>query len=152
MPEEIDHRVPAIAETIYQLQQASYIVESELIGYPASEFPPLQVTAEQIEQEEATFLGYRVGAQLVGVVSFAVGPRERDIGRLVVHPDFFRRGIAGALLWAVESRAGVGQTLTVSTAEENIPAVRLYEKFGYELTERIRLPNGVVLVRLTKTL
>jgi ribosomal protein S18 acetylase RimI-like enzyme len=145
----LDQRNPLIAEQIYQLQQASYTIERDLIEYP--DFPPLAVTAQEIQAESDTFLGYRTGAILAGVLSFTVTPVLLDIGRLIVHPAYFRRGIAGQLLQAVETYATVAQRINVSTAEKNLPAVRLYQKHGYHLTECTVLPDGLVLVRFFKS-
>jgi ribosomal protein S18 acetylase RimI-like enzyme len=118
----LDQRDPLIAEQIYHLQQASYAVERDLIDYP--DFPPLAVT---------------------------LTPALLDIGRLIVHPHYFRRGIAGQLLQAVEDYTNVPIRITVSTAEKNLPAVRLYQKHEYHLTERTLLPDGLVLVRFFKS-
>lgn len=145
----VDHRDPQIAERIYDLQQASYAVERDLIG--VAEFFPLQVTAEEIRREPDTFLGWWDGDRLAGVASFTATEEEIDIGRMVVHPAHFRRGIASALLRAVEERAAPGQRLTVSTAEKNEPAIRLYQRHGFEITQRTVLPDGLALVRLAKT-
>ena len=144
----LDQRDPLIAEQIYQLQQVSYTVESDLIAYP--DFPPLAVTAQEIQKEPDTFLSYREGVILVGVLSFSQTPALLDIGRLIVHPRYFRRGIASQLLQAVEPYATASMRITVSTAEKNVPAVRLYQKHGYHLTERTVLPDGLVLVRFFK--
>jgi len=144
----LDQRDPQMAEQIYQLQQVAYAIERDLIDYP--DFPPLSVTAHDIQQEEETFLGCWLDDQLAGVLSFTLSPALLDIGRLIVHPIFFRRGIASRLLVAVESHAVAGMQLTVSTAEKNLPAVRLYQKHGYQLMERTVLPDGLVLVRFYK--
>lgn len=144
----LDQRNPLIAEQIYQLQQASYTIERDLIEYP--DFPPLAVTAQEIQVEPDTFFGYWEGSILAGVLSFTLTPALLDIGRLIVYPLYFRRGIASQLLVAVERYCADGMTLTVSTAEKNGPAVRLYQKHGYQLTERTVLPDGLVLVRFFK--
>jgi len=145
----IDHRDPEIAARIHDLQQASYAVERDLIG--VAEFYPLQVTAEMIRREPDTFLGFWDGDRLIGVASFTATAEETDIGRMVVHPAHFRRGTASALLRAVEERAAPGQRLTVSTAERNEPAIRLYQCHGFEIARRTVLPEGLALVRLSKT-
>ena len=144
----LNHRDPVIAQQIYELQQASYAVERDLISY--DDFPPLRVTAADIQQEPDTFLGVWDAARLAGAISFTLTPQLLDIGRLIVHPGYFRRGIGGTLLQSVERYAIAGQQLTVSTAEANHPAVALYEKHGYRRLQRTTLANGLVLVRLVK--
>jgi hypothetical protein len=86
----LDQRNPLIVEQIYHLQQASYAVERDLIEYP--DFPPLAVTAQEIQEEPDTFLGYSLDAHLVGVLSFTLTPALLDIGRLIIHPHYFRSG------------------------------------------------------------
>lgn len=144
----VNHRDSAVAQQIYLLQQAAYTVERDLIDYP--DFPPLLVTAAEIQAETEHFLGYWLDAALVGVLSFASTPGVLDIGCLVVHPQAFRRGIARALLRAVEHYGEPGGKLTVSTAAKNRPAVQLYQKQGYHLTEQTTLPDGLELVRFDK--
>src|SRR5262245_813175 len=68
MPRVLDHRDPMVAEQIYWLQQAAYAVERDVIGY--ADFPPLSVTAQDIQQEPEVFVGYWEGATLAGVISF----------------------------------------------------------------------------------
>ena len=148
MIERINHRDPILAWQIYQLQQTAYAVERDLIEYP--DFPPLRVTAADIQQETEQFLGYWHGDHLVGVISFHATAIRVDIGRLIVHPQAFRQGIASALLTAVEQYRAPEAALTVSTAAKNIPAVSLYQKHGYRIVERTRLPDGLELVRFRK--
>ncbi len=148
MVTSINHRDATIAEYIYHLQQAAYAVERDLIEYP--DFPPLRVTAEDIQHEDEHFLGYWMPQALVGVLSFHATSGLVDIGRLIVHPRAFRRGIASALLRAVEQLAEPGGRHTVSTAARNAPAITLYQKHGYSIAQRTRLPDGLELVRLVK--
>lgn len=144
----LDQRNAVVAQQIYHLQQAAYTVERDLIDYP--DFPPLQVTSAEIQAEEEHFLGYWQDGALVGVLSFQTTAALLDIGRLIVHPQAFRRGIAGALLREVERCSEPGDKLTVSTAAKNLPAVQLYQKHGYQLTARTTLPDGLELVRFEK--
>ena len=144
----LNHRDFTIAQQIYVVQQAAYTVERDLINYP--DFPPLRVTVADIQAETEHFLGYWLDTALVGELSFASTPGVLDIGSLVVHPQAFRRGIASALLRAVEHYGEPGGKLTVSTAAKNRPAVQLYQKQGYHLTEQTTLPDGLELVRFTK--
>lgn len=146
----LDPRDPETAARIHRLQQASYAVERELLG--VDDFFPLRLTVDDIAREPDTFLGYWLENRLVGVVSYSVTGDLLDIGRMIVDPEFFRRGIAARLLEAVEERAAPNMRVTVSTGERNAPAVRLYETRGYARTKRTTLPDGLVLVRFQKLL
>lgn len=147
-----------VAEEIHALQQVSYEVERQLLGLES--FFPLGVGVEDIQAEPDTFLGWREEGRLVGVVSYVISPGRlygdeqprpmMDIGRMIVHPAFFRRGIAARLLAAAEAAAPEGARITVSTGEANGPAVRLYETRGYRAWRRTTLPDGLRLVRFLK--
>lgn len=146
----LDPRDPATAARLHRLQQVSYAVEQALLE--VEDFFPLRLTADDIAREPDTFLGWFEGERLVGVVSFVERDELVDIGRMIVDPEFFRRGIAARLLEAVEARTAPGMRLTVSTGEKNHPAVRLYETRGYAPTARTVLSDGLVLLRFQKTL
>ena len=60
---------------------------------------------------------------------------------LAVHPDFFRQGVASALLdYAAEfGRSHGARTVRLDTYEENTAACRLYERCGFRKMARIDL-------------
>lgn len=158
MIETLDPRDRVVAGEVHALQQASYEIERQLLGLAS--FFPLGVRVEDIQAEPDTFLGWRESGRLVGVVSYLISPSGlygdeaprpmMDIGRMIVHPEFFRRGIAATLLAAAEAAAPRGARITVSTGEANGPAVRLYETRGYRAWRRTTLPDGLRLVRFLK--
>jgi ribosomal protein S18 acetylase RimI-like enzyme len=145
---EVDITDLATARRVHALQLAAYAVEAALIGYPA--LPPLHETPADLQHSGERFLACRQGEEIVGAASFVLDAGVLDIGRMVVSPTQARRGIGKRLLRALETIAGEGMTVTVSTAEKNIPAVRLYEGAGYRLVERVTLPDGLVIVRFCK--
>lgn len=76
--------------------------------------------------------------ELIGTVSYDSQPDSDDITRrlfaLDVGPKFRRTGVATALVKEVERRIKqAGQTaVRLDVAVDNIVAIRLYEKLGYE--------------------
>ncbi|MCO5186525.1 MAG: GNAT family N-acetyltransferase [Anaerolineae bacterium] len=144
----LDHRDMVTAAAILAVQHAAYAVEAALIDYPA--LPPLRETAQTIRNSDEQFLGCREDGRLLGVLSFELLRERLHICRLAVHPDFVRRGVAGALLVSAENLTD-RLTITVSTAERNTPAIALYTKHGYAITQHITTPDGLPLVLLTKT-
>jgi ribosomal protein S18 acetylase RimI-like enzyme len=54
------------------------------------------------------------------------------------------------LLRAIEQVEVAVKRIIVSTAENNLPAIALYQKQGYTIAERTILPDGLVLVDLQK--
>jgi ribosomal-protein-alanine N-acetyltransferase len=80
------------------------------------------------------------GRQLVGYVGFWFIIDEAHISTLAVHPDVRKRGIGAELLKAAMRRAiALGaETVTLEVRASNKAAIRLYEKFGFEVVGRRR--------------
>jgi GNAT superfamily N-acetyltransferase len=116
-------------DAIVALQRASYRIEADLLG--ARTLPALTETPRQLRNCGEDFLGAYEGERLVGAVSWKRDGALLDIHRMVVHPDRFRRGIAGALLDALELRQPGTERWVVATGEANAPARRLYERHGF---------------------
>jgi ribosomal protein S18 acetylase RimI-like enzyme len=83
-----------LAQQVLAVQRPSYQSESELIEYP--NLPPLLETVADLQNSDETFVGYWVDGQLAGVLSYEQWDEGIHIDRLVVHPDYFRRGIGRA--------------------------------------------------------
>ena len=143
----IDIQDRVLAQQVLAVQRPSYQIESCLIDYP--NLPPLFETAAELQNSEEAFVGYWLDGQLAGVLSYEERDLGVDIGRLVVHPDYFRRGIGRALLRWLET-AVAPTYITVSTAAKNLPAVQLYQSQGYTISQHTTLPDGLELVLLHK--
>lgn len=142
----LDHRDPVTAAQICALQTASYLVESAIIGY---RIPLVDETPDALARASEAFLGYRDGDAIVGALAYETWPGEIEICRLMVHPEHFRRGIASRLLEEITAKAGA-MPLRVSTGADNAPAIRLYERFGFSISRRRELPDGLRLVELRR--
>ncbi|MCS7461383.1 GNAT family N-acetyltransferase [Paenibacillus doosanensis] len=128
---------------LLMLQQLSYRVEAERIGF--DEIPPLWDSPKTIRESGEQFFGYFIEEQLAGAVSVKQSAKELIICRMMVHPSFFRRGIAGELLRFAEGCAVPGLPIKVSTGTKNDPAIRLYRKYGYESCQIIEIAPDVTL-------
>lgn len=145
---EVDLSDDRLARELLAVQVAAYAIEAELIDYP--QLPPLFETIDALRQSGERFLAAFDGEELVGATSFAESDDVLDIGRMVVSPAHMRRGIASRLLAAVEALRDGRESVTVSTGEANVPAIRLYERHGFEIETRRTLPDGLRLVGLRK--
>ena len=125
----LDLGASGIADEVVVLQRASYRVEADLLG--ARTLPVLRESPRRLRRTREQFLGAYEGDRLVGAVSWKRSGPLVDIHRLVVHPDRFRRGIAGALLDALEALQPDAERWTVATGAVNAPARRLYESHGF---------------------
>jgi GNAT superfamily N-acetyltransferase len=128
-------------EAIVALQRVSYRVEADLLG--ARTLPALTETPRRLRRAGERFLGAFEGERLVGAVAWKRRGPLVDIHRLVVHPDRFRRGIAGRLLLALDAHEPDAERAIVATGAANAPARRLYEGQGFTAVEE-RLADGAI--------
>ena len=131
---------------VLELQRKSYRIEADLIG--TDEIPPLKESFEELQDCGETFIGCYIEGRLAGAISFKKEGEVIDIHRMMVHPDFFRRGIARKLLSQLE-QDGCSQMI-VSTGAANTPAVKLYEKLGFERQHDSVVGDGLVIAHFKK--
>ncbi|MDP4128036.1 MAG: GNAT family N-acetyltransferase, partial [Bacillota bacterium] len=72
-----------------------------------------------------------------------------DICRLVVHPEFFRRGIGGNLLRKIEELEDP-ELITVATGTMNKPAKELYRSLGFVAQEELEVAPGILITCFQK--
>jgi ribosomal protein S18 acetylase RimI-like enzyme len=141
----------AAAPALLRLQRDAYAVEAELIGVDS--LPPMEEDADALLAAGLTWLGAREDGTLVGAVAYQRRDDLVDIHRLVVHPRAFRRGVATRLLDALEARERAGgpvRRLVVGTGARNRPAIELYRRRGFRITEQREVAPGVAWVRLDR--
>src|SRR6188474_2429418 len=142
---------PADAGEVLTIQRAAFV--SEAMIYGSADMPPLAQTLEELEAELRDADGWvaRIGPRIVG----AIRTRESDglllIGRIVIAPDVQGSGVGRMLLAAAEehSHAAEAELFTGSLSEVNI---RLYERCGYQQTERVDQGDGTAQVFMRKRL
>lgn len=152
MVQFLDHKNPAVAERIYKIFQASYAIEAQLLGV-SSNFPPLQLTVSDLISSTTSFHGVFVEDELAAVVEIYKESDFSKIDSLVVHPDFFRRGLASKLVQFVFDVSN-HEVILVETGADNLPAIRLYEKFAFQLERKYMTTVGIekVAFRLVREL
>jgi len=145
MIELLDHHSESVANEIYEVFQLSYEVEAVLVG--SEDFPPLRRSASHIRSSSSQFLGERVEADLASVIEFSHSGDILSIDSLVVHPEYFRRGLASQLLKSLLARV-CWRTADVETAVANAPAIDLYEKSGFSKSKQWKAAEGIEKVQL----
>lgn len=134
-----------IAARIRDIQLVSYPVEAELIGF--DDLPPLRDTVETLLTCGETFYGYMEEDVIVGAMSYSLEDEQLHICRMMVHPEHFRKGIADQLLGHFMKQHPASKK-AVTTGALNIPAIRLYQKHGFELVREIEVEPGLSLAWL----
>ncbi|MCJ1908013.1 GNAT family N-acetyltransferase [Planococcus ruber] len=143
---QLDHRDEETAKDIQRIQQPAYLIEAELMGFHG--IPQLTESIEDIQQSNESFTGFKE-EELKGFISYIEEEDLIDIYRLVVHPDFFRRGIAKALLADLMKRYK-GYKFIVSTGTANEPAKNLYRSFGFVEQDLFEVAPGITCTNFMK--
>ena len=142
------------AGEVLTLQRAAFVQEALI--YDAVDMPPLTQTLDEVRGELEDNLGCVAldGERMVGCVRARVDGDLLLIGRIAIAPDQQGSGLGTALLSAVEERgrevgAITAELFTGSLSEANL---RLYEREGYEESERVPGDDGTAQVFLRKQL
>lgn len=138
------------AQMVFQLQMAAYLVEAKITGY--DKLPPLLETLEELYTCDEEFYGFFMGEELAGAISCEWDGETATICRMMVEPRFFRMGIAGNLLTELEKRVQKATMILVSTAANNYPAKKLYQKHNFQEIEQVEAPGGVLISCFQKIL
>ncbi|MFC0213584.1 GNAT family N-acetyltransferase [Paenibacillus chartarius] len=133
---------------LLQLQLGAYRAEARLTGI--HEPPLLAESITTLRQSKETFYGYFEEERLVGAVSFLVEGDVVTICRLMVDERLSRRGIASALLEAIQELVPGTRQWRVIAAARNAPALNLYRKIGFLEQSRQQLAPNLELITLTK--
>jgi GNAT superfamily N-acetyltransferase len=145
-PIRLDQTAAGVAADIRDLMREAYLVEADLLG--VEDFVPLRRSVEDIASSPSRFLGVFVDGDLAAVAELdETRPEAVNLDALVVRPREFRTGLATALLRSILAAAH-GRPVTVSTATDNTPALRLYAGFGFVTTRSWMTPDGIDMVTL----
>jgi len=136
-----------LAKKIYHVFQRSYAIEAKILK--ALDFPPLKRTTEDFIQSDTQFYGCYSGQELAAVIELDINEESIHIQSLVVDPAFFRLGIAGKLIEFVFNNFET-RYFTVETGVDNMPAVKLYEKYGFAEIKQYDTDHGIRKIRLEK--
>ncbi len=124
---------------------ASYSVEAKILK--AANFPPLKRSIDQYRFTDTDFYGLKIKQELAGIVEIRRKEFSTHIQSLVVHPEYFKRGVASQLMKFVIKQYD-SELIFVETGINNIPAIQLYEKFGFKQTKQWNADCQIRKVRL----
>jgi ribosomal protein S18 acetylase RimI-like enzyme len=133
MISKLDNNKKEVSENIHIVFQASYKVEAEILN--AVDFPPLNRSVSNFIDSNTEFFGFYSDENLAGIIEIKSEQKSTHIQSLVVHPNYFREGIASKLMKLVLGEFN-SKIFTVETGLENIPAISLYKNFGFKETKQ----------------
>ena len=147
MIRRLDHTNKTVAKLIREVFQVSYVVEAELLQ--AKEFPPLHRTMDEFLNADTQFFGFYSNMDLAAVMEIRVSEESTLIQSLVVDPKYFRQGIGGKMVeFALDNFPA--KVFNVETGAANLPAVLLYEKFGFKKIKEYLTEHDILKVRFEK--
>lgn len=132
-------------DEILALQRLAFQGEAE--RYNDHTLPPLTQTLEQlrVDFERQTLLKASTDGIIVGSVRGHAENGTCHVGRLVVHPDYQKRGIATRLMAEIEEAFAGAERFELFTGDRSEPALRLYDKLGYVEFERRALDTHTLV-------
>jgi len=140
MIEKLQNNEIEVSKKIRSIFQLSYKIEAKLLD--TTDFPPLKRPLESYLKSDNMFFGYRENTELAGIVEIEYTNKYTDINSLVVHPKFFRRGIARKLLEFIFNRFE-SKLFIVETGVNNEPATQLYKKLGFKEIKQWNTDIGI---------
>jgi ribosomal protein S18 acetylase RimI-like enzyme len=141
----------ADAKAILALQKIAYRSEAELYGNPG--IPPMTQTLPELRAQFENHVILKASTRrgrIVGSVRARFAGGTCFIGRLLVHPQFQRRGLGTALMAAIESRVPEAERFELFTGHRSAGNLRLYRRLGYRELRRERVDATLELVYLEK--
>ncbi|NDI34613.1 GNAT family N-acetyltransferase [Chengkuizengella sediminis] len=148
MIKKIDISKEEVAKQVLNIQIPSYKIEAEIIDF--YDIPPLKDNVQTLQKCDEVFFGYYEGMELAGAISYEIEASILTICRMIVHPDYFRRGIASALITYLFDLNLDVKKMIVSTGRDNDPAKKLYRKHGFIEVADIELVEDVFITKLQR--
>lgn len=138
------------AVEILELQKVAY--QREAVLYDDRTIPPLTQTLNQIKEafDSMIFLKACASDRIIGSVRASIHEGTCNVGRLIVHPDFQRKGIGARLMTEIESEFPSARRFELFTGTRSEGNIRLYERLGYRKFRTDRLSAQVELVFMEK--
>ena len=138
------------ASAILVLQHLAY--QSEAAIYDDYTLPPLLETLAELTARfgNRQFLKAVEGRRMVGSVRAFQEGASCHVERLIVDPDFRRRGIGTALLRQIETFFPAARRFELFTGHKSKSNIRLYEWLGYRVIRQEQVNEKVSLVFMEK--
>lgn len=138
------------AEAIFNLQRLAYQTEAAI--YDDYSIPPLVETLAQLREQFAQkcFLKATEDCRIVGSVRTFENDATCCVERLIVDPDYRKRGIGAALLRHAEATHPAARRFELFTGHKSEGNLRLYQRIGYRPFRQEVINDRLTMVFLEK--
>lgn len=137
-------------QTILELQYLAYQSEAKLFN--SSDIPPLKQTLQEVKSEYEKGIILKVLDEDNNIIGSARAYCENDIvyiGKLIVHPDWQRKGIGTKLLLEIEHLYPT-KRYELFTSTRSTGNIKLYERLGYKAFKEKSINSELKFVYLAK--
>ena len=138
-------------QEILDLQYLAYQSEAKLFNDP--DIPPLKQTLPEVysEYEKGILLkALNEDGKIVGSVRAFCNHDTAYIGKLIVHPDWQRKGIGTRLLLEIEQLCQK-ERYELFTSTRSTGNIKLYERLGYVIFKETTVNDELRFVYLEKS-
>lgn len=137
-------------QEILQLQYLAYQTEAALFGN--KEIPPLKQTLDEVVEEFNSGIILKMIDENNRIIC-SVRAKELDgtvyIGKLMVHPDYRRRGFASRLMTEIENHFP-NKRYELFTSTRSIDNISLYTRLGYKIFDSKVIDDELEFVFMEK--
>lgn len=137
---------------ILEIQKKAF--HSEGILYQNFNIQPLTQTLEEMQEEckDKIVLKAVNDGKIVGSIRANAFKGVCWLNKLVVLPEYQRKGIGEKLLGKIETYFSNIGKYTLATGAKSISNIRLYEKGGYKIVSKENFSDGIEAVIMEKLL
>ena len=135
---------------LYELQLLAFESEAEMIG--SRDVPALMESREHHRDDFSNWTTLKLvepPGRIVAAIRYRRGCGIIDVGRLMVHPDYRRKGLAQQMLAEVDA-AHPHEVKELYTCTKSWINIRLYEKVGYRAVKEVTEDSGLSFVYMQK--
>jgi ribosomal protein S18 acetylase RimI-like enzyme len=136
---------------ILEIQKKAFLSEAEL--YQNFNIQPLVQTLEDMMEEckDKVVLKAIVDETIIGSVRANMDGENCWVNKLVVLPEYQRRGLGKKLLREIEIHFPEAKKFTLATGLKSKSNIRLYQKVGYQIVSTTTFEGGIEAVVMEKT-
>ena len=135
---------------ILQLQYLAYQSEAALFG--TKDIPPLTQTIEDVRDEYNAGIVLKMVSEdnkIIGSIRAKEEGNTVYISKLMIHPDYRRRGVGTRLLTEIENHYP-GKRYELFTSTRSSDNIRLYQTNGYQIFSQKALTEELIFVYMEK--
>ena len=147
---QLERAVSEDIPELYDLQILAFESEAEMIG--SREVPALQESREHHRDDFIHWITLKLvdtAGKIIAAIRYRPDGDIIDVGRLMVHPDYRRLGLAQRMLAEVDA-AYPDCIRELYTCTKSWVNIHLYEKMGYRAVKEVSEDSGLSFVYMRK--